>query len=180
MNHGLSATLPYSFGNRRSMASADLAILGIIGLSAVLSLFRGFVREAIALFGWIAGVWLAFNYMHITSEWFVRWVDSPFLRLSLGFATVLAAALVTAGVAGRLARRFVDVTGLGGTDRVLGMVFGAGRGAVIVAGLVVLAGFTDVMREPWWRESELIPRFETLASEIARILPGEMAQRLNR
>ena len=180
MNHGLSATLPYSFGYRRSMASADLAILGIIGLSAVLSLFRGFIREAIALLGWIAGLWCAFNYMHITSEWFVRWVESPFIRLSLGFVTLLVAVLVAAGLAGRLARRFVDVTGLAGTDRVFGMVFGAGRGAAMVVGLVLLAGFTDVMREPWWQESELIPHFEILAAEIVRILPGEMAQRIAR
>ena len=180
MNHGLSATLPYSFGNRRSMASADLAILGIIGLSAVMSLFRGFVREAIALAGWIAGFWFAFNYLHVGAGWFGRWVESPFIRNSLGFVTLLAVVLVTTGVVGRLARRFIDATGLGGTDRVLGMVFGAGRGAVIVAGLVLLAGFTNVMQEPWWRESKLIPRFEAFSAEVVRSLPGDMATRLHR
>ena len=180
MNHGVSATLGSSFGDRRFMASADLAILGIIGLSAVLSLFRGFVREAIALVGWIAGFWLAFNYMHVGAAWFVGWVDSPFLQLSLGFVVLLGAVLVAAGVAGRLAGKLVNVTGLGGTDRVLGMIFGAGRGAVIVAGLVLLAGFTNVMLEPWWRESVLIPRFEALSAEVVRILPDDIAHRIRR
>jgi len=69
----------------------------------------------------------------------------------------------------------VDVTGLGGTDRLFGMIFGAGRGAVVVAVLVLLAGFTDLMGTPWWRESVLLPRFEALAGEVARILPGEIA-----
>ena len=140
MNHGVSATLASSSGYRRFMASADLAILGIIGLSAVLSLFRGFVREAVALAGWIAGFWLAFNYMHVGAAGFAGWVGSPFVQLSLGFVVLLGGVLVAAGVAGRLAAKLVNVTGLGGTDRVLGMIFGAGRGAVIVAGLGNLAG----------------------------------------
>ena len=180
MNPGVSATLAYSFGDRRSMASADFAILGIIGLSAGLSLFRGFVREAIALAGWIAGFWFAFNYMNTSAEWFVRWVESPFIQNTLGFVTVLAAVLVIAGVVGRLARRFIDASGLGGTDRVLGMIFGAGRGAVIVAGLVLLAGFTDAVREPWWLESELIPRFQALSAEVVRSLPADAARPLHR
>lgn len=177
MKSGVSATLGPSFGDRRSMAWADLAVLAIIGVSAVLSLFRGFVREAIALAGWIAGLWFAFNFLHVGAEWFVRWVDSPEIRLVLGFVVLLAAVLVVAGVVARLAGGLVDVTGLGGTDRVLGMIFGAGRGAVVVAVLVLLAGFTDFTGEPWWRESVLLPRFEALAGEVARVLPGEIAPR---
>lgn len=180
MNSGVSATLAPSFDGRRSMAWADLAVLAIIGLSAVLSLFRGFVREAIALAGWIAGLWVAFNHVHVGAGWFVRWVESPEIRLVLGFVVLLAAALIVAGVVARLAGGLIDVTGLGGTDRVLGMLFGAGRGAIIVAGLVLVAGFTDLARESWWRESALLPRFEALAGEVARILPGEIAQRLHR
>lgn len=177
MKPGVSATLGSPFGGRRSMAWADLAVLAIIGVSAVLSLFRGFVREAIALAGWIAGLWFAFNFLHVGAEWFVRWVESPEIRLMLGFVVLLGAVLVVAGVVARLAGGLVDVTGLGGTDRVLGMVFGAGRGALIVSVLVLLAGFTDLAAEPWWRESVLLPRFEDLAGEVARILPGEIAPR---
>ena len=180
MNPGLSATLAPSFGCRRSMAWADLAVLAVIGLSAVLSLFRGFVREAIALAGWIAGLWFAFNFVHVGAEWFERWIDSPEVRFVVGFVVLLGAVLVVAGVAARLVGGLVNVTGLGGTDRVLGMIFGAGRGAVIVAGLVLLAGFTDLAREPWWRESVLLPRFEALAAEVERILPAGIAQRLDR
>ena len=164
------------------MVWADLAVLAIIGVSAVLSLFRGFVREAIALAGWIAGIWFAFNFHHVGAEWFERWVQSPEIRDVLGFVVLLAAVLVVAGVVSRLAGGLVNVTGIGGTDRVLGMIFGAGRGAIIVAGIVLLAGFTELelTREPWWRESVLLPRFEALAGEVARILPGEIAPRFLR
>lgn len=182
MNPGVSATLAPSLDGRRSMVWTDWAVLAIIGVSAVLSLFRGFVREAISLAGWIAGLWFAFNYHHVGAEWFARWVESPQIRDVLGFVVLLGAVLVVAGVVARLAGGLVDVTGLGGTDRVLGMIFGAGRGAIFVAGIVLLAGFADLelSREPWWRESVLLPRFEALADEVARILPGGFAQRLHR
>lgn len=185
MKTGLSATLAPSFGDRWSMAWADLAwadlaVLAIIGLSAVLSLFRGFVREAIALAGWIAGLWLAFRFGEVAAGWFGRWIESPDIRSVLGFAAVLAAALVVAGVAGRLAGGLVHVTGMGGTDRVLGMIFGAGRGAVIVAVLALLAGFTGMKGESWWGESVLLPRFEAVAAELGRLLPDGIARSLPR
>ena len=160
------------------MAWADLAVLAIIGLSAVLSLFRGFVREAIALAGWIAGLWLAFRFAHVGAGWFEGWVESSDVRFVLGFVVVLAAVLVAAGVVSRLAGGFIDLTGMGGTDRVLGMIFGAGRGTVIVSVLVLLAGFTDVMGEAWWRESTLLPRFEALADEVGRLLPDGIGRSL--
>ena len=160
------------------MAWTDLAVLAIIGLSAVLSLFRGFVREAIALAGWIAGLWLAFQFAHVGAGWFERWVESSEVRFVLGFLVVLAAVLVVAGVVSRLAGGFIDLTGLGGTDRVLGMIFGAGRGAVIVSVLVLLAGFTGVKGESWWGESALLPRFEALADEVGRLLPAGIGRSL--
>lgn len=160
------------------MAWTDLAVLAIIGLSAVLSLFRGFVREAIALAGWIAGLWLAFQFAHVAAGWFERWIESSEVRFVLGFLVVLAAVLVVAGVVSRLAGGFIDLTGLGGTDRVLGMIFGAGRGAVIVSVLVLLAGFTGLKRESWWGESALLPRFEALADEVGRLLPAGIGRSL--
>ena len=159
------------------MAWADLAVLAIIGVSAVLSLFRGFVREAIALAGWIVGLWMAINFGHIGAGWFEGWVETHLIRTWLGSLVFLVAVLVVAGIVGRLAGGLVNATGLGGTDRVLGPIVGAGRGAIIVACVVLLAGFIDLARETWWRESVLLPHFEALAGEVARILPGEIAPR---
>ena len=178
MNPGVSATLAAPLGGRRCMAWTDLAILAIIGVSAVLSLFRGFVRESISLAGWVAGLWMAFNYMRVGAEYFVRWVETPELRLVLGFVVILAVVLVIASVVGRVAGGLVNATGLGATDRVLGMIFGAGRGAIIVACLILVAGFANLNAHPWWDESTLIPAFETLAAEVSRILPAEFAERL--
>ena len=153
----------------------DFVLLAIIGLSAVLSLFRGFVRETFVFIGLIAGLWAAFNFMHVASDWFARWIEDSSIRLALGFAAVLGAVLITTGIVSRLLRLAVNVTGLTGTDRALGAIFGAARGAIIVACLVLLADLTNVRERTWWQESAMLPTFESVADEIRRILPDELA-----
>ena len=72
----------------------------------------------------------------------------------------------------------VEKTGLSGTDRMLGIIFGIGRGAVIVSVLVLLAGLTPVPQDPWWSQSTFIPHFESLALKIQELLPPDIAQQL--
>ncbi|MGD2019774.1 MAG: CvpA family protein, partial [Thiohalocapsa sp.] len=72
----------------------------------------------------------------------------------------------------------VEKTGLTGTDRLLGMVFGAGRGAVVVALLVFLASLTPVVEDPWWAQSDLLPRFQLLADAMLDLVPPEVTQRI--
>lgn len=153
----------------------DLAILAIVGLSTAFSLVRGFVRETIVFIGLIAGLWAAFNFMDVAGGWFERWIEDPSIRLALGFVVVLGAVLIASGILSGLLRLAVNVTGLTGTDRVLGGIFGAARGAIVVAALVLLADLTDLRGRAWWQESTMLPVFESAADEIRRILPEELA-----
>jgi membrane protein required for colicin V production len=72
----------------------------------------------------------------------------------------------------------VDKTGLTGTDRLLGMVFGAGRGAVLVALLVFLATLTPVAEDQWWSQSRLLPRFQLLADLMLDMIPPDVTERI--
>ncbi len=158
----------------------DFALLAIIGLSATLSLFRGFVRETVVFIGLIAGLWAAFNFMHVAGGWFERWIEDSTIQLAVGFVVLLGAVLIAAGILSRLLLLAVNVTGLTGTDRVLGAIFGAARGAIIVAAVVLLADLTDLRERAWWHESTMLPTFETIADEIRRILPDELAEHFRR
>ena len=71
----------------------------------------------------------------------------------------------------------VEKTGLSGTDRAIGMVFGIARGGVIVTVLVLLAKLTSLPEDPWWSEAVLIGHFEHAALEIERFLPAELRER---
>ena len=77
-----------------------------------------------------------------------------------------------------LAGKLVDKTGLTGTDKMLGVVFGIARGAVIVAILVLLAGLTPVPQDPWWQDSMFLGYFEELAMWMRDFLPSGIANNI--
>lgn len=157
----------------------DWVILGLIAISAIVSLFRGFVREAVSLAGWIAATWISLTFVDDASAHLVQHVSEPSARLVVAFLALFIGVLLLTGIAGALAGMIVDKTGMSGTDRVLGMVFGAARGAVIVALLVLAAGMTPMPQDSWWRESTLVSHFERLATTIRETLPPEIATKLD-
>ncbi|HKJ08040.1 MAG: CvpA family protein [Gammaproteobacteria bacterium] len=161
------------------MTWVDYGILAVIGVSALVSLVRGFVREAFSLASWVAALWIALAFFEPLSGRLAQWISIPSLRLGAAFAVLFLAVLLLGALIGYLAGQLVQKTGLTGTDRVLGMVFGFGRGMIIVAVLVLLAGLTAMPRDPWWSESQLLPHFQHLALWLRGFLPGDIAARIN-
>ena len=149
----------------------DLVIIALISLSGLISLFRGFVRESFSLATWIVGVWLGIRHAADAAELLPDAVADATLRLGIGFAVIFIAVLVVGGILGILANRLVRGSGLTGTDRSLGVVFGLLRGVLLVAVLVFGALFTLLPEEPWWQQSLLIPEFERLVDWLVGLLP---------
>jgi len=161
------------------MTWVDYGILAVIGVSALVSLLRGFVREAFSLASWVAALWVALAFFEPLSGSLVHWISIPSLRLGAAFAVLFLVVLLLGALIGYLAGQLVQKTGLTGTDRVLGMVFGLGRGMIIVAVLVLLAGLTAMPRDPWWSQSQLLPHFQHLALWLSGFLPADIAARIN-
>ena len=157
------------------MTWVDYAILAIIGISALISIFRGLVREVLSLLAWGCAFWVAWSFMQEAAGWFGGVVSVPSARLVLGFATLFVGTLLVAGLVNLLIGKLIASTGLTGTDRMLGVLFGVGRGVVIVATLVLVARLTPVPQDPWWRASLLLPRFEAAAHVMRRYLPAQVA-----
>ncbi len=155
---------------------ADYVIVGIVLVSGLISLMRGFVREAISLFGWVVAVWAGITFMGMVANMLTAYISVPSVRQGAGFFLIFAGLLLLTGLANFVAGRIIDGTGLSGTDRALGMVFGAGRGVVIVALLILAAGLTPLPRDPWWGQSVLIPHFERFAQDVKAVLPPEIAE----
>ncbi|MGD8709895.1 MAG: CvpA family protein, partial [Ectothiorhodospiraceae bacterium] len=137
----------------------DFVFLGIVAVSIVISLVRGFVREVVSVLVWVAAFWISLRYARALAVYLVPWIDSPTLRVMGAFAALFIATLLLGALINFLAGTLVGRTGLTGTDRVLGMVFGGLRGVLIVGLLVMVAGLTAVPRELWWQESLLAAYF---------------------
>lgn len=156
----------------------DWALIAVLALSVVVGLWRGFIREVFSIAVWVLALWVAFRYSDIAAGWFEGWVDLPSARAVIGFAGLLIVTLMIGGLAGWLLGKLIDSTGLGGTDRMIGMVFGLVRGLAIIVVILLLARFTPFPEDPWWQESRLRPHFDRLADYSTRWLPENLQEML--
>ncbi len=154
----------------------DIAILTIIGVSVLISLYRGFTKEALSLAGWIIALWVAFTFADRLVLLLEDHIEVPSLRLVVAFAILFFATLFVAAIINYLAVTLIKKTGLSGTDRMIGIFFGIARGALIVVVLVLLGGLTPMPQDPWWHEAKLLHYFQSLAVEARGYLPADIAK----
>ena len=157
----------------------DYTIAGIIVVSALAGLMRGFIKEAFALVIWAVAVWVGMNFSHSVAPLFQNQVSIPSVRIGLAFAALFFVTLIIGSLLSFILVQLVSKTGLTGTDRLLGMAFGLFRGMFLVALLILLAGFTPLPEDPWWKQSQLIPPFQNLAFWLKDRIPSNVADYLN-
>lgn len=155
----------------------DYGIIAIIGLSGLVSLTRGLIQEIFSLVAWGLAAWVAFRYGRELAGHLEAVIALPALRLLAAYALLFVACLVAAGVLAFLLNRLVKGVGLGGTDRLAGLVFGLARGVVLVSVLLLAARATPLPEDRWWKESKLIPPFQSLALWLRDRIPPDYASR---
>lgn len=161
------------------MTWVDYAVLAVLGVSAALGLWRGFVREVLALIGWVAaGIIAVLFASQVAAAVLPQDFATPLTRQLLAAAMIFVLVLIVAGLAGVLLAKLIRAVGLGALDRTLGGLFGFVRGAVIVLIAVLLVGVTGFPREPAWRDAQLRGPLETIAIFARAYLPEAIAARV--
>ena len=161
------------------MSWLDLVILGVIALSALISLIRGFVKESISLVTWIVAGILAFRYFSPMASLLEPFVDSPMVRDATGFGILFVVTLVIGAVVNFIMSQLVSKTGLSGTDKALGVVFGAARGVLIVTMIVLLASLTPMPEASWWQDSATVGFFQQIAEWVKGIIPPDTVDKFS-
>lgn len=154
---------------------ADWAIVVILTLSSLISLARGFIKEAFSLFIWVAALVAANFFSHRLEHLLLNSIATPSLRAMTAFAGIFIAVLIVGALLNYLVGMLVKATGLSGTDRVLGVCFGLIRGLLIILILLIyVPSFVPIKKDPWYQESTLIPYFEPYETPV-RTLAGQIS-----
>lgn len=148
------------------MSWIDYLIIFIGIASAAFGYWRGFVKEAIALATWLVAILLAWQYAWIVEDRLGEWSAAPELRVWAARIILFIVVLVIGGLLAWLMRALIRSTGLSGTDRSLGAVFGLARGVLLVGLLAMLIGVAELGDESWWAEARLKPFSEQVAEGI--------------
>jgi membrane protein required for colicin V production len=160
------------------MTAFDYAVLVIVGISILISVIRGLVREVLALLAWLAAFVAATFLGAGVAPWMPQAIPTEELRLLTGFLIVFVGVLIAMSLIAMLVSRLIRRAGLGVEDRMFGMLFGVARGAVVVLLLVLLAGLTPLPRDPMWRNAMLSSPLESMALYVKAWLPGELSRRI--
>lgn len=150
----------------------DWAIIAIIAISALISLKRGFVKEALSLLTWVIAGAVAWMFGGSLSQYLVTYIETPSARVIAGCTILFVATLLVGAMVNFLIGELIRVTGLSGTDRFLGMVFGAARGGLLVVVAVGLLSLGPVQQDQWWQQSKLMPQFLLVADWSKNLILG--------
>lgn len=157
----------------------DYAILAVIIVSVVVGALRGFIKEVFSLLVWAAAFLVAYHFAGNVADLMENAVTLPSARTAMGFSGLFIAVLLLGGLINYLLGRLVETTGLSGTDRLLGGVFGAARGLVLIVAVLLVCGFTPIPGDPWWKESQTIQRMMPLVSWAGGYLPDSVVEHLD-
>ncbi len=150
----------------------DFALLGIIALSMIFSIVRGFVKEAISLVVWFAALFIASEFYPDLAVYFTS-IEDNLLKNGLAIACLFIVTLILGGLINHAIGQLVKLSGITGTDRLIGAVFGVIRGILVCSALLFFADtFTASSDSQWWADSLLIPEFSVVIQWFFEYVEG--------
>ncbi len=155
---------------------ADWLIIGVLLLSALVSLMRGLVVEVASLAIAIAGVLLAFHFASPVAEQFLQGVDVVPLRVGIAALAIYILTSVVGALFLYLIKQLVRTVGLSGTDRMLGLVFGVARGLLVVVALFWVGMLVRFDQSDWWQQSRLMPTVAQASGALLLFLPANVRE----
>jgi len=141
---------------------ADWALIVIISLSSLMSLRRGFIKEALSLTTWVVAFVVARSFHANFQTLLVDSIDEPTLRIIAAFCILFIATLLIGAAVNFIVGALIKLTGLTPLDRILGVFFGLARGLILTIVMVAVLRLTPLSQSDWWVNSVMIDNLAIL------------------
>ena len=153
------------------MTGFDFVLLAILAISVFLGLLRGLLKEVLSLVAYASAFLAAIWWGPTVSDWSAQWISQPFVSMALAYLGVFIAVLLSIGFVNMTLSALLSKTGLTPADHGLGAMFGLLRGVLFVLILVILAGYTPLPEEPWWKNAMFSKQVVSVVQQIKLRLP---------
>lgn len=157
------------------MTIFDYTVLGIMGFTILLGLMRGAIRELFSMLGWILAFYLAKTLNADVIHYLPEAIPTETIKVMAAFVLVFLLVLLLSSLLSILLTSLFKAAGLGGFNRLLGAFAGAIRGLLFVCVLIMLAGMTDIPKDPRWTNAMLSAPLEALVVQLLPLLPASIA-----
>lgn len=152
----------------------DVVILAIIVLSALISVMRGFVKEMLSLVAWVVAFFVAATFYGNLAGLFT-FIDNDMAKIALALFVLFIGTLMAIGVVNLIISLILKKTGLSGTDRILGVIFGAARGLLIVICMCAVIQmllhyglFKSIETSEWYSKAVVLPEFNRVSTQLLK------------
>lgn len=137
-----------------ALSGVDWTLLAVLGISVIVGLVRGFVFECLSLAGWLVAWFAAQWTAPLLAPQIPVGAPGSALNLGVAFALAFIAALIVWALLARLIRMLIHATPLSVPDRLLGAIFGAARGTVLLLAVASVVALTPAAQSTAWRASK--------------------------
>lgn len=152
----------------------DMIVLGVVAVSAIFAFFRGFLKEMLSLFAWVAASIIAFKYAGPLAESFSDQITNKIAAQGLAAGGLFFFSLVAISIFNSLLVKRFQEGSIGALDRSLGFTFGLARGALLVSfAYLVLLMVTPAEDPPNWMEEAKTRRLLEIGAGGIRSLAPE-------
>jgi len=149
----------------------DYVMIGLVTLSALVSFFRGFVKEALSLTVWVLGFVLAFKFAPVLEKQIHGITHWGMLSYFAGFIIIFVGVWLIGLLVSLIIRSVVVRVGLGLGYRLLGVCFGVIRGLLIVSVLLMFINMSPYRNNNFVHSSKIAPSFQRIVANLDRFIP---------
>jgi len=158
----------------------DLILIGIMLISGVLALMRGFTREVLSLAAWGLAALAAYYAIRQPNliELALPYVDKPVVaQIAVGGLAFLVVLIVVSVIMVKISDLVVD-SSAGAFDRSMGFIYGLVRGLVLVAIAFLFYGWLLPYdkQEVWVRDAKSLPMIKKVGETLLALMPPDIAE----